>query len=252
MGEKKAKPEYIKRRVYEIIEASHDGDQTSKAYDLMMLVAVIVGLIPLSLKMENPYTRSIDATTALIFLLDYILRIWTADYKMGVKSYKSYLAYIVSPLAIIDLLSVVPIMCLIFPSSNAFALFRMFRLLRAFRLLKLIRYSKTIIVLENMFRKVKDQIVAVLMLVLIYIIACALIMFQIEPGLFETFWDAIYWAAISITTVGYGDLVPTTHMGQFVSVVSSLVGVAIIALPTGIITAAYMDEVKRKKSKHEL
>lgn len=241
--------EKVKRRGYEIIEASHEGDMTSKSYDRMMLIAVIVGLIPLAMKVESPYTRAIDASTAVLFLVDYTLRIWTADYKMGIKSYKAYLAYMISPMALIDLLSIMPIMCLIFPESNTFALFR---IIRVFRLLKLIRYSKTMLVVENMFRKVKDQLVAVLVLVLIYILACALIMFQIEPTLFETFFDAIYWSAISITTVGYGDLVPQTHIGQFVSIVSSLVGVAVIALPTGIITAAYMDEVKRKKGKHEL
>ena len=77
-------------------------------------------------------------------------------------------------------------------------------------------------------------------------------MFQIEPNLFETFFDALYWATISITTVGYGDISPVTDLGRFITMISALVGVAIIALPSGIITAAYMEEIKRKKGKLEL
>lgn len=242
--------EMIKKRIYEIVESSRGKhDLASRAYDGLMFLTVIVGLVPLAMKVENPYTRAIDITTAMIFVYDYIIRLWTADYKMGIKSYKAYIAYFVSPMAMIDLLSIMPILCVVFPYSNMLALFRIFR---AFRVLKLVRYSKTMIVLENMFRKVKEQLLAVLLLVFIYIMVCALIMFQVEPDLFDTFFDAIYWSAISITTVGYGDLSPQSDIGRFVAILSSLVGVAVIALPTGIITAAYTDEIKKKKGKHEL
>lgn len=76
--------------------------------------------------------------------------------------------------------------------------------------------------------------------------------FQLEPDLFQTFFDALYWATISITTIGYGDISPVTTVGRFVTMISALVGVAVIALPSGIITAAYMDEIKKKKGKFEL
>ena len=242
--------ELIKKRTYEIIESSRSkNDLASRAYDILMFFGVIVGLLPLAMKAENPYTRAIDVMTALIFLYDYVVRLWTADYKMGIKSYKAYLAYVVSPMAIVDLLSILPILCIVFPNSNMLALFR---ILRVLRVLKLVRYSKTMIVIENMFRKVKQQLFAVLILVFVYIIVCALVMFQVEPELFDDFFGAIYWSAISITTVGYGDLSPQSDIGRLVAIISSLVGVAVIALPTGIITAAYTEEIKRKKGKHEL
>ena len=243
------KKELFKKRLYEIIEASREDDVVSKAYDIMMLVAVVVGLIPLMLKAESIYTKSIDGLTIAIFLIDYVLRLFTSDYKMGIKSYKAYIAYCFTPMAIIDLLSIVPILGFIIPDSIIIRLFKVFKVLR---LLKLIRYSKTMVSIANVIRKVRKQLFAVLILTLVYIIASALIVFQIEPALFDTFFDALYWATISITTVGYGDISPVTDFGRLMTMLSAIVGVAIIALPSGIITAAYMEEIKRKKGKLEL
>ena len=108
------------------------------------------------------------------------------------------------------------------------------------------------VTIENVIRKVKSQLFAVLILTLIYITSSAMLVFQLEPNLFEHFFDALYWATISITTIGYGDISPVTTVGRLITMISALVGVAVIALPSGIITAAYMDEIKRKKSKLEL
>lgn len=241
--------EFYKRRIYEIIEMSKENDKVSRAYDVMITYAVVVGLIPLTMKADTIYTRLIDLVTVLIFLVDYILRIYTSDYKMGVKSYKAYIAYCLTPMAIIDALSLLPILSFFFPASIYFGLFRMFRVARIF---KLIRYSKTMINISNVMRRVKKQLFAVLVLTLIYITASAMIIFQIEPDMFESFADALYWATISITTIGYGDYAPVTMAGRFVTMISALVGVGVIALPSGIITAAYVDEIKKKKSKLEL
>ena len=241
--------EHYKKRLYEIIEASTGDDLTSRAYDLMTMTAVIVGLLPLTMKTETSYIRLIDITTTLIFLFDYLARFYTSDYKMGVKSYIAYIAYILSPLAIIDLLSIIPIVSLIMPSHP---LVRLLRIFRIFRLVKLVRYSKTMVNITNVLRRVRKQLIAVLILTITYIFASGMIIFQIEPDLFNSFFDALYWATISLTTIGYGDISPVTSAGRLVTMVSSLIGVAVIALPSGIITAAYMDEIKKKKSKLEL
>lgn len=241
--------EQTKRRIYEVIETSKDKDVVSKAYDIMIFYTVIVGLLPLTMKRDNIYTRLIDLATVVIFLFDYILRVYTSDYKMGVKSYKAYIAYCFTPMALIDVMSLLPILSFFFPASVSLGLFRIFRVLR---ILKLIRYSKTMVNISNVFRKVKKQLLAVLILTLIYIVSAAMIIFQVEPDMFKSFFDAIYWATVSITTIGYGDITPVTSVGKLVTMISALVGVAVIALPSGIITAAYMEEIKKKKSKLEL
>ena len=243
--------ESFKRRVYEVIEVSHEGDASSRAYDILVSVAVIIGLIPLTMKTDNSYTHWIDIITSIIFMGDYLARFWTSDYKMGFKSYKSYIAYIITPLAIFDMLSMLPIVYLIAPGYSRLAVFRYFRLFRMFRVMKLVRYSKTMRTIENVIRRVRRELAAVLALILAYIFVSGMLIFQLEPDQFNTFFDAIYWATISITTIGYGDISPVTPMGRFITMLSALVGVAVIALPSGIITAAYMDEIKRKKTKFE-
>ena len=238
-----------KRRIFEVIEASNTGDESSRAYDVMIGTAVIVGLLPMTLKTENPYTRIIEILTSIIFLSDYCVRVYTADYKMGYKSIKAYIAYILTPLAIFDLLSIVPVISLFVPVS---AFIRLLKLFRFFRVFKLIRYSKTMIIITNVIRKVRDQLLAVLILIIVYIFVSAMLVFQLEPDLFNSFFDALYWATISITTIGYGDISPVTTIGRMITMISALMGMAVIALPTGIITAAYMNEITRKKSKYEL
>ena len=238
-----------KRRIYEVLEASRTGDSVSKAYDVLMTCSVIVGLIPLTMKTENVYTIQIDILTFVIFLIDYIARVYTADYKMGYKHYKAYIAYIFTPLAIFDFLSIVPVIYVFLPVSSLIGLLRLFRV---FRVLKLVRYSKTMVIISNVVRKVKKQLMAVLILITVYIFVSAMLVFQLEPNLFNNFFDALYWATISITTIGYGDISPVTPVGRLITMISALVGMAVIALPTGIITAAYMAEITKKKSKYEL
>lgn len=239
----------FKRRIYEVIEVSHIGDISSRAYDRLMTTAIIVGLIPLTLKTMNKYVIAIDVLTSFLFLIDYVARVYTADYKMGYKNYRAYIAYIFTPLAIFDLLSILPVIYIFVPVSTVIGLLRLFRI---FRVLKLIRYSKTMIIIANVVRKVKTQLLAVLLLIIVYIFVAAMLIFQLEPELFGNFFDALYWATISITTIGYGDFTPVTALGKFITMISALVGMAVIALPTGIITAAYMAEITKKKSKYEL
>ncbi len=239
----------FKKRMYEVIEVSNIGDSSSRAYDVLMTTAVIVGMVPLTLKSDNFYTVIIEIVTTIIFLIDYCARVYTADYKMGYRSSKAYIAYIFTPLAIFDLISIVPILYLFLPISSAIGLLRLFRI---FRILKLVRYSKTMVIIANVLRKAKTQLMAVLILIIIYIFVSAMLIFQLEPNLFENFFDALYWATISITTIGYGDIIPTTEVGKLITMISALMGVAVIALPSGMITAAYINEITKKKSKYEL
>ena len=238
----------IKKRIYEVLEVSSIGDSSSRAYDMLMTTTVIVGMVPLTLKTDSIYTFVIEIMTTIIFFIDYCARVYTADYKMGYISFKAYIAYVLTPLAIFDILSMLPIIYLIRPIPAL----RLLKLFRAFRVVKLVRYSKTMIVIANVLRKVKRQLLAVLILITIYIFVSAMLIFQLEPDLFVNFFDALYWATISITTIGYGDIYPTTNIGRFITMISALVGVAVIALPSGMITAAYMNEINKKKSKYEL
>ena len=138
--------------------------------------------------------------------------------------------------------------------NNSFKLLRillMARSLRVLRAFKALRYSKSVRLLLNVFRNSKDPLITVGTLAVAYVVISALVIFNVEPQSFDTFFDAIYWAAVTLTTVGYGDIYPVTAVGRTIAVVSSVFGVAIVALPAGILTAGYMNELSRERQDQE-
>ena len=121
-------------------------------------------------------------------------------------------------------------------------------MLRAF---KFLRYSKSFLIIASVFKKQKRVLSAVATLAIAYILISALVIYNVEPESFSTFFDAIYWATISLTTVGYGDIYPVTTIGRIVTMISSVFGIAIIALPSGVITAGYLEEFQQKSENEE-
>ena len=125
-------------------------------------------------------------------------------------------------------------------------LFRLLRTLKVLRTLKFLRYSKSFDIIINVFKKQKKVLSAVATMAVAYVLISALVIYNVEPESFETFFDAIYWATISLTTVGYGDIYPVTTIGRIVTMFSSVFGIAIIALPSGVITAGYLAEINKE------
>ena len=193
-----------------------------------------------------------DLISSLLFIMDYILRWCTADFESKYKDWRAYALYPITPMAIIDLLSILPVFNMISPT---FKVVRVSRLLKLLRIFKVIRYFEPLMIIVSVVRKQGKVLWTVASLALFYIFITALIMFNAEEDinpitgqlLFRDFFDAFYWAACTLTTVGYGDLYPITNTGRVISILSSIVGIAIIALPSGIITAGYMDELRFRK-----
>lgn len=150
-------------------------------------------------------------------------------------------------MAIIDLLSILPSINMINKGFKALKTIRLIRTFRVLRIFKSLRYSKNIQIILQVEKNSKKALIAVLYLSIGYIFVCALIIFNVEPDSFNTFFDAIYWATISLTTVGYGDIYPITTLGRIITKVSSFMGIAIVALPASIITAGYMKEIESDK-----
>ncbi|MBQ9607560.1 MAG: ion transporter [Lachnospiraceae bacterium] len=232
----------MRKRIYEILEVGTDDDVASRAYDLFMMAAIIISIAPLVTKTENRLTYDIDKITVGIFIVDYILRLLTADYKIK-KGVSSFILYPFTPMAIIDLLSILPSLTVLSRGFRILKVARLLRTFRVFRVFKAFRYSTNINIIVNVFRKQKDSLIVVCALAVGYIVITALIMFNFEPETFDTFFDAIYWATVSLTTVGYGDLYAKSTLGRIITMISTVFGMAIVALPAGIITAGYMDEI---------
>ncbi|MDE5585981.1 MAG: ion transporter [Muribaculaceae bacterium] len=243
----------IREKIYNLINRDKKGMWASRIYDWYMLVMIIASIVPLMFIEDYPIFKVIEIVTVTAFIIDYALRWMTSDIQLK-RGWVSYLIYPFTPMAIIDLLSILPGLNLINPE---FKLLRLTRLLKIVRLLKIFRYSDKITMFMRVLQKERQVLLSVLMLALFYIFLTALVMFNAEPHInpntgavtFHSFFDALYWATVTLTTVGYGDLCPVTDIGRVVSMLSSLFGVAIIALPSGVITASYLDELREEKDR---
>ena len=229
-----------RKTLFQIIEPHQKENAIEKAYDVFMFLTIIVSLIPLTTKSHTGIFMWLDFVSTVIFIIDYILRLLTADYKLE-KGNLSFLLYPFTFMALADLLCILPSLFLL---NNSLRLFKILRMLRILRVFKFIRYSKNIQILTNVLKKQKDSLIIVGLLALGYIFISALIIFNVEPSTFPNFFDALYWATISLTTVGYGDIYAVSTIGKIITMISSFLGIAIVALPAGIITAGYMKEIK--------
>ena len=248
----------MRKRIYEVIEVAGGNDILSRIYDIFMILVIFASLIPLAFKDQRPLFVLMDRISVGIFIVDYILRLITADFKLGKGKIRSFLQYPLTPMAIIDLISILPSLTVMNNGFKVSKIIRLARAFRVFRVLKVVRYSKNLLLLLKVFRKLKEALMVVFGLVVTYVLISALIVFNVEPATFDSFFDAVYWATISLTTVGYGDIYPVSTAGQVITMLSAVIGVAVIALPSSIITAGYLEEVekvdkkdKKKKNRKE-
>lgn len=245
----------IREKINYLIEP-HKENKLSHWYDCIMLVAIAIGIFPLMFRTQYRLFWYFDIVSGLCFTIDYIFRWLTCDLRSKSRNWLSFVIYPFTPMAIIDLLSILPTVHLLTP---IFKVARVTRLLRLLRIVKVIRYFEPLELILSVIRKQRTILLTVLSLAIFYIFVTAMIMFNAEEDinpetgqyLFSNFFDAFYWAACTLTTVGYGDLYPISSTGRVISIISSMVGIAIIALPSGIITAGYMDEIKERKKNNK-
>ena len=203
----------MRKKLFLIIEPVNNDNKLSNIYDFIMMVTIVISIVPLAFKETNIVFQWIDYITVSIFILDSILPSITV-------------------------------------LNNVFRLLKLFRLLRTLKVLrafKFLRYSKSFDIIASVFKKQKKVLSAVATMAIAYILVSALVIYNVEPESFDTFFDAIYWATISLTTVGYGDIYPVTTIGRIVTMISSAFGIAIIALPSGVITAGYLAEISKEE-----
>lgn len=235
----------LRKKIFNIVEPQK-AFTLSRAYDYLMLVMIIISLVPLAFRTESTCLLWLDKISVSVFIIDYLLRWITADYKLqNSKRWQAFLLYPFTTFAIIDLLSILPSFVAF---NRVLKLLRITRLLKILRVFKFVRYSRNIQVLVKVLHKERPILFTVFLIAVAYIVITALIMFNVEESaMFEDFFDALYWATTTLTTVGYGDIYPSTDIGRIISMLSAIFGVAVIALPSGVITASYLDELKEEK-----
>lgn len=241
----------IRHKIYDVIEVRDTASLASRVYNRMILLMLVVSLLPLAFKRDYAFFSLTDSAVVTLFSIDYLLNWITADIRFGKRSVWSFIRYPFSASAIVNLLSILPILSIMHDSFRLLRLARSFRLLRMVSLFKMIHHSRNMVLVIQTVRESKESLLAVGYLALGYITLSALVVFNVEPTTFHTFFDALYWATVSLTTVGYGDIYPVSFAGRCVTMLSSLLGIALVALPAGIITAGYMNALQSLREKNK-
>ena len=239
----------IRERVKTIIFGTET--KGGRLFDLTLLWAIIISVVVVfiesvpSIKALNPglFTQ-VEWVLTIIFSIEYILRVWSTD-----KTKK----YIFSFWGVVDLLATLPAyLALFITGSQYFIIVRGLRLLRVFRILKLTRYNKEASTLVLALRRSRHKISVFLLFVVLIVFIMGTIMYVIEGQTngFNSIPESVYWCIVTITTVGYGDIVPKTVLGKIFSSLSMIIGYAIIAIPTGIVSVA-LNEQNKEESKEQ-
>lgn len=243
----------IKKRIFEIIQPAENGDIISKAFDFALLLLiflnvamVIVSTFTLPARMAR-VLDTVEAVSAVIFTVEYILRVWTSDLlRPKISPAKARIRYVFSFMAIIDLLAVLPFYIpMIIPVD--LRVLRMFRVIRLLRIIKVNRYTTALARVGAVLRRKASQLISSLFVVAVLMIIASILMYNAEhdaqPEVFKNAFSGLWWAIATLTTVGYGDIYPITIIGKVLSAVIALLGIGLVAVPTGIISAGFFEDV---------
>ena len=245
-------------RVCSIIEVGNDADTVSRLYDLVNALAIVVNLTvsilytfeELRLR-SGPLLLTVENITVVFFTVDYALRLWTAQALFPKLSELRALGkYVFSFSGLVDLFSFLPYYLPVFFPAGAVA-FRMFRVVRIFRLFRINAYYDSLNVITEVIASKRQQLLSSVFIILILMLASSLCMYSLEheaqPEVFTSAFSGIWWAVSTLLTVGYGDIYPITDMGRLFSIVITFLGVGMVAIPTGIISAGFVDQYSRVK-----
>lgn len=242
----------IKKRVFDIIQIGNRKDFISSAFDFFIVVMIVLNLFVTLFQTFDeaaPYEPVLDVielVTIVIFTIEYFLRVWTADLLFPNKTYgRAILAFVCSLYGLIDFLTFFPYYLPIMFPMGAVA-FRMFRVIRIFRLFRVNAQYDAFNVIINVLNDKKNQIISSVCMILIFMVAASLCMYSLEheaqPEQFANAFSGIWWSVSTLLTVGYGDIYPVTTMGKVMAIVISFLGVGMVAIPTGIISAGFVEQ----------
>lgn len=248
----------FKKRVFTIIEKGKEGDKSSLIFDWSIIILILLNILALVIESDKNlsinlryFLKCFEAISIIVFSIEYLLRLWTSDLKMGKSTkIKSMIAYIKSPMALIDLLAIFPFYLPMLIPFDLRAL-RILRTVRILRLFKVNRYSAALKTLGKVIQKSKAELITTLFLTLLMLFISGVLMYYVEgtaqPKSFPNILSSLWWALSTLTTVGYGDVYPITDFGKLLAGFISLLGIGVVALPTGIISSGFMDEINNAK-----
>ena len=258
-GKKQINWDKMRKRLFHIIEVGSDFDEHSRWYDYENAGAIILNLIVTILSTFDE-VRAVCGTmlivveqiTILFFIQDYIFRLWTAKYMYeAFPEWKAIVKYVISMRGLVDLFSFLPeFLPFFFPGGTV--AFRMIRIIRIFRLFRINYYFDSLSVIAAVVRNRKQQLMSSMFIIGVLMLAASLCMYSIEheaqPEVFSNAFSGIWWAASTLLTVGYGDIYPITALGKLFGIFITCLGVGVVAIPTGIISAGFVEQYTEMKN----
>ena len=241
----------VKKRIFDIIQISNTSDGPSRSFDIFLVAVITANILVMfletfqSLQPYYPLLRGVEIGTLIVFSIEYLLRIWTAEYLYPNRSKKgAVLRFLYSFDGIVELLTILPFFFL----SGAVA-FRMMRVVRIFHLFRINANYDSFNVITTVLHEKKNQIVSSLFIILVLMLASSLCMYSVEhaaqPDKFRNALSGMWWSVSALLTVGYGDVYPITILGRVMAVIISFLGVGAVAIPTGIISAGFVEQYTR-------
>jgi voltage-gated potassium channel len=251
--------ESLRTKTYQLLESETSKNFVAKAINFFLIVLILSNVIAAVFESEADYHELYHQEFALfefislsLFCVEYLLRVWCCIENPKYQAFSTIKArtdYIFTPMALIDLIAILPFIIALFFAIDL----RTLRLLRVLRLLKLTHYFKGFNIFINVIAKELKSITAAMMVMMFLIIIAASLMHSVEgkiqPDVFGSIIQSFWWAVVTMTTVGYGDVVPITAVGKVISTFIMLVGVGLVALPAGMLAARFGEELRERKKK---
>lgn len=251
----------LKKRVFDIIQIGNKSDVPSTLFDVFIVIIISLNLFATffsTFRASEPYTElitQVEYVTTYLFTIEYILRVWTADLLYPNKTkLMSRIAFIFSFYGLVDFLTFFPtyLPFMLPGGAVAFRIFRVFRILRLFKINA--QYDAFNVIIEVLKEK-KDQIISSICMIMILMLASSLCMYSLEheaqPENFENAFSGMWWSVSTLLTVGYGDIYPITILGKIMAILIAFLGVGMVAIPTGIISAGFVEHYSAIKARVE-
>lgn len=249
---------FMKEKIFNIIQIGDKSNKISRAFDIFITIIIVGNIIVTFLETFDQLAsfsglfKILEAVTVFVFCVEYILRIWTANYLYPeVTAGHARFKFLISFDGIVDLLTIIPAFFL-----SGFVIFRMLRVARIFHLFRLNAKYDSFNVITTVLYEKRNQIISSVFIVLILMLASSLCMYSVEheaqPAVFRNAFSGIWWSMSTLLTVGYGDIYPITALGRIMAICIAYLGVGAVAIPTGIISAGFVEQYQRKSSISDL
>lgn len=254
---RKSKFQPMKERIYRIVEKGSHGSKINLIFDYTIMILIVLNVLSLILEtlpeIKEPVKevfKIFQIISVIVFSVEYVMRIYVSSLTHPASSkIKSAFKFIFSPFGLIDLLAILPFyLPLLIPIDLMFL--RILRLMRLISIFKINRYNNSMKLIMAVVKEKKSDLALTGFVALIILFMASFLMYHIEgdvqPDKFPNFLHALWWAVATLTTVGYGDVFPVTGLGKLLSGIIAVLGIGLVALPTGLISAGFIDKIGRK------